>query len=645
MGILASKTVGSVVYIRISEPYPLFSAATNYVAINPNGDMFVNVPYSSQWFSLTRNTYSELQAWNTATTISIAAAGYFAFLGTEFSPTATTTLNGFTRTTAPSSTSICLSANTDTIGRFITTSIVGTSTPGSGNPDQIPIETQPALNNALYNPTTSGFLSWGFGSDCSSDQTNGAATQYGQRLQNIDGNAKDYLRTIYGAFTDGLTTYGNLVFNDYKLTAFLLEKPVMLEYQNFESGTLGNWNAANENQTNKWIIGTGTSANGSYSAYISSGGTLTGSNIYNATATSISHLYADVKFPMGNFQPSASTHNISFVFRVSGATAGDYGTMYLCPSSYTPTGGTFVDQFFKLGVTTGMTPSYLVTNGIQVTNGVLSGTSGYVGAKVVFSGLATSYSSSTTTSFNETWESGSFSGVSGGWTVANGAQTNKWNVGSGTSSGGTFSLYVTSAATGTSAVNLYNVNAASIVHIYRTIVIPSSATSASLSFNWRCVGENAAGAAQYDYGTVVIADTGTTPTAGAEVSTAQAAAGGNGRIGATTNLGKFNLNYVAGGNWNTETIDLSSYVGLTKRLVFTWVNDGSVGTNPPMALDNIVLTFTARALDPLTPDSDGYVTNRIVLTWQNDNTTAVNPPLAVDNLAVYSYVGVPNDKR
>ena len=641
MGIIASQTVGSVVYVKISEPYPLFSAATNYVAINPNGDMFVNVPYSSQWFQLNKNTYSELQQWGAGVTTNITAAGYYSFTTTEFSPTATT-LNGFTRQTV--STSICLSANTDTIGRFITTSLFGTSTPGTGSPDQIPIDVQPTLNTALYLPTRAGMATWGLGSDCSSDQTNGAATQYGHRLMNIDGNAKDYLRTIYGAFNDGLTLYGNLVFNDYKLTTFLLEKPAMLEYQNFESASLGNWNTANENQTNKWILGTATTAGGSYSAYISSGGTLTGSNIYNATATSISHLYADVKFPMGNWQPSASTHNISFVYRVSGTTVGDYGTMYLCPTSYTPTGGTLVDQYFKLGVTTGMTPSYLTQNGLQVTNGVFSGTNGYIGAKMVFSGLATTYSSSTTTQLNETWESGTYSGVSGGWTVVNGAQTNKWNVGSATTSGGTYSLYITNGATGVTAANTYTNTSASVVHIYRTMSIPSSATSASLSFNWRCIGENSTAANQYDYGTVVIADTGTTPTAGTEVSTTQASAGGNGRIGATTNLGKFNLNYVAGGNWNTETIDMTSYIGLNKRLIFTWANDTSVGTNPPMALDNIVLTYTARNLDPLVPDSDGYVTNRIVFTWQNDNATAVNPPLAVDNIAVYSYVAVPNDK-
>ena len=58
------------------------------------------------------------------------------------------------------------------------------------------------------------------------------------------------------------------------------------------------------------------------------------------------------------------------------------------------------------------------------------------------------------------------------------------------------------------------------------------------------------------------------------------------------NLGKFNLNYGTnpGTTWNTERIDLSDYIGQTKRIVFTWNNDGSVGTDPPFVVDNIKIT-------------------------------------------------------
>ncbi|NIP32104.1 MAG: hypothetical protein GTO02_22170 [Candidatus Dadabacteria bacterium] len=185
--------------------------------------------------------------------------------------------------------------------------------------------------------------------------------------------------------------------------------------------------------------------------------------------------------------------------------------------------------------------------------------------------------------FNEGWESSGFTENS--WTVVNDT-TNVWVVGQAENNGGTSSAYVSDDG-GTSAS--YTITTANVSHFYKDFTIDSSFDSVYLEFDWKCQGENAAGATQYDYGTVVITTTGTTPVAGTEVSTTQATAGGNGRIGADDNLGKFNLNYGTnpGTTWNVETIDLTDYVGQTKRIVFTWNNDGSVGTDPPFVVDNI----------------------------------------------------------
>lgn len=185
--------------------------------------------------------------------------------------------------------------------------------------------------------------------------------------------------------------------------------------------------------------------------------------------------------------------------------------------------------------------------------------------------------------FKEDWESGDFTQNS--WSVVN-ASTNVWVVGQADNNtvGGTSSAYISNDG-GTSAA--YTINIANISHFYKDFTIPID--SPTLSFDWKCNAENAAGATQYDYGTVVITTTGTTPVVGSEVITTQTDGAVTTRIGATTNLGKFNLAY--GTNpattWNTETIDLSAYVGQTKRFVFTWVNDASVGTNPPFTVDNI----------------------------------------------------------
>lgn len=184
---------------------------------------------------------------------------------------------------------------------------------------------------------------------------------------------------------------------------------------------------------------------------------------------------------------------------------------------------------------------------------------------------------------NEDFESSGFTQQS--WNLANDSE-NIWVVGQAQSNGGTSAAYISNNG-GTSAT--YNVNNPEVSHFYKNFTFSSGVTSLSLVFDWKCQGENSAGATQYDYGCVVITDTSTNPVAGSEVITTIAPSGGNGRLGATINLGKFNLAYgtTPGTVWNTETVDLTPYIGQTKRIVFTWVNDSSVGANPPFVIDNI----------------------------------------------------------
>lgn len=188
--------------------------------------------------------------------------------------------------------------------------------------------------------------------------------------------------------------------------------------------------------------------------------------------------------------------------------------------------------------------------------------------------------------FTEDWESSGFTENS--WTVVNNSE-NIWVVGQAENNGGTSSAYVSN--NGGSSAN-YNFNNAEVSHFYKDFTIPNDG-SVTLSFDWKCQGENAGGLTQYDYGTVVITTTGTTPVAGTEVTTTQTDGAVTTRLGAQTNGGKFNLNYgtTPGTTWNTENIDLSNYLGETKRIVFTWKNDGSAGSNPPFIIDNIIITY------------------------------------------------------
>lgn len=194
--------------------------------------------------------------------------------------------------------------------------------------------------------------------------------------------------------------------------------------------------------------------------------------------------------------------------------------------------------------------------------------------------------------FVEDWESSGF--TENNWSIVNDT-TNVWVVGQAENNtpGGTSSAYVSDDG-GTSAS--YTITTANVSHFYKDFVIPDLG-DVQLMFDWKCQGENTAGnAVQYDYGTVVITDTGTTPVAGTEVTTTRTPGAATTRLSNTAdNDGKFNLGYGTnpGTEWNTEVVDLTAYAGQTKRIVFTWINDGSVGSDPPFVLDNIELSAFA----------------------------------------------------
>jgi hypothetical protein len=194
-----------------------------------------------------------------------------------------------------------------------------------------------------------------------------------------------------------------------------------------------------------------------------------------------------------------------------------------------------------------------------------------------------------TTIISEDWESNSFSA----WTVVNDT-TNQWEIGTAQVDTGTYGAYGSNDG-GTTAN--YS-QAGDVSHFYQDVTFPSD-VNITLTFVWRSFMENAGAATQYDYGTVNIIDTTTTPVAGTEVSTALAdGAGGNGRVNQTgANNGKFNEGYRYGGGtydgtWFTETIDLSAFAGTTKRLVFSFKDDNAAPEDAPaMSIDNILLTY------------------------------------------------------
>ncbi len=155
---------------------------------------------------------------------------------------------------------------------------------------------------------------------------------------------------------------------------------------------------------------------------------------------------------------------------------------------------------------------------------------------------------------------------SNGWILENGVQTNQWFVGTVPVSPNNNSAYISNDA-GLSWS--YTNTISSVVHFYRDITFPAGETDIQLSFLLRGIGEST-----FDRLRIYLIPTSTTPTAGTEIT--------SGQIG----LANYNLQ----GAWIKIGLQVpASAAGTTQRLVFSWRNDGSLGSNPPVSIDNISL--------------------------------------------------------
>ncbi len=183
--------------------------------------------------------------------------------------------------------------------------------------------------------------------------------------------------------------------------------------------------------------------------------------------------------------------------------------------------------------------------------------------------------------YNQNFDSNDFAFV-------NGTQTNKWAYGAATGNAAN-AIYVSNDG-GTS--NAYTFNAASVVHAYRDIAIPSGSTLATFSFDWKGMGNN------LDYLRVWLLPASFVPTAGMQTYS------GSGRI--------WVADFFQQSTWQTysySTLDVSSFAGQTMRLAFEWSNNLSGGTNPPSAVDNVSLALLPSCAG--TPDA-GTITAPLV---------------------------------
>ncbi|MBK0401668.1 T9SS type A sorting domain-containing protein [Adhaeribacter sp. BT258] len=203
---------------------------------------------------------------------------------------------------------------------------------------------------------------------------------------------------------------------------------------------------------------------------------------------------------------------------------------------------------------------------------------GFLGSSWLFSPNAQAQ----TTILNEGWETGL-----GTWIMTNGTQTNQWFIGSAaTPASGTQSAFITNDAGVTNAYTLTlssPATATSIVHLSKDVTFPANEPIIFLTFKWKAQGEGPSN--DWDNMKVFASATTAAVTAGTAMPSAD-------RIGATW------YNFSAGTGYTTTTIQLpTSFAGTTKKLVFSWKNDNGSGTQPPVSIDDIVLT--SRAFAPI----------------------------------------------
>src|SRR5690554_2546823 len=160
-----------------------------------------------------------------------------------------------------------------------------------------------------------------------------------------------------------------------------------------------------------------------------------------------------------------------------------------------------------------------------------------------------------------------FEGAQHGWVLSNGGSVNEWVVGNAVSNGGARSLYISNDQ---GISNAYTISTTTVVHAYKDFELLPSVSDISIAFDWRALAESCC-----DYIRVWLVPSSFTPTVGTQIGTA------TGRVNLTGNL-----NMDAAFKRFQQIQNASAYTG-SFRIVFEWRNDGSVGTMPAAAIDNI----------------------------------------------------------
>ncbi|MGQ2983729.1 fibronectin type III domain-containing protein [Flavobacterium sp.] len=192
-----------------------------------------------------------------------------------------------------------------------------------------------------------------------------------------------------------------------------------------------------------------------------------------------------------------------------------------------------------------------------------------------------------------------------GFALSNGTQVNQWHYGTAVSNSPTHSLYISNTNGTTHA---YSTSAASIVHAYRDIAMPTPVDQILLQYDWRNNGEN-----NWDFIRVWFVPATFTPTPGVQITAANS---GGIQLGG---------NHQLANSWVTENriINAGAYAGTVMRLVFEWTSDTSGGVQPPGAIDNVNISLVACPSPYNLALGTPFTANSATVTWTGP--TSVSP--------------------
>lgn len=212
-----------------------------------------------------------------------------------------------------------------------------------------------------------------------------------------------------------------------------------------------------------------------------------------------------------------------------------------------------------------------------------------------------------------------FEGSSCEWNLIDGTQPNQWAWDTAISNGGTHALYISNDGGGS---NAYTNSLYSIVYATRHIAFGTG--EYTIAYDWKANGES-----NYDYLRAWLAPEITELTAG-QLPNGMGANGISSYINTTPDGwvsldggSKLNLSEAWQSQSSTVNVEAGNYM-----LVFMWANDGSVGTNPPAAIDNVSIVSNCAIIPtaslPYVEDFDSYPyysANDLPICWSYINTS------------------------